>query len=497
MFDQLTEKFNNALKKVAGKGKLTQHDIDVALKELRVALLEGDVSLVAVKSFMDAVRERLSGSEISKALNPSQHMAKVIHEELVVMLGEETSPLNTDRKTTVIMLTGLQGVGKTSLAGKLARHLKDTKEDVLLVAADLQRPGAVQQLQIVGEKAGVEVYAPHPGVSTVGDVNLPPSPSMGGGVLTPVGVAEGGVEYAQRVGKSVVIVDTAGRLAVDDNLMAELNEIKTTINPHEVFLVVDGMTGQDAAATAQVFHEKVGCTGVVLTKLDGDTRGGAALSVKTVTGGVPIKYIAVGENITDLEVFHPDRVASRILDMGDMLTLIEELEKAYSEDEKRKLEEIDVNNPDSLTLDVFLSQLITLHKSKRLTKMVGLLPGMGQLRQQMGNLDDADVGRVVAILQSMTPQERHTPDILNGSRRKRVADGAGVHVSEVNGLLQRFNEAKKTLKSLQSPKARAVTQNRGQLSTAGRNKGGKKGGKRLSGNPAKRAQQLAEQRSKS
>jgi signal recognition particle subunit SRP54 len=378
---------------------------------------------------------------------------------------------------TVLMLAGLQGAGKTTLAGKLSRYLKDAGHTPLLVAADLQRPNAVDQLQIVGERAGVPVFAPQPG----------------NGIGNPVSVAKESIAQAERALNDVVIIDTAGRLAIDAELMAQLRDIRDAVTPDETLLVVDAMIGQDAVATAATFNEEVGFDGVVLTKLDGDARGGAALSVVGVTGK-PIMFASVGENVGDFEAFHPDRMASRILDMGDVLSLIEQAEKAFDEEQAARMAG-KVERGEDFTLNDFLEQMQAVKKMGSLTKLLGMLPGMGEMKDQLDSLDDREMDRVSAIIQSMTPAERADPKILNGSRRSRIAAGAGVEVQNVNRLVDRFAEAQKMMKSMRQGKGGGLPgmpsmpglggskKSRGKALKASKNK------KRRSGNPAKRAQQ--------
>ena len=392
MFASLSDRLTATFKGLRGKGRLSEADIDATIREIRVALLEADVALPAVRVFTDRVRERAVGAEVSGALNPAQQVVKIVHEELVELLGGQTRRLRLAKKPpTVILLAGLQGAGKTTLAGKLAVHLKAQGHTPLLVAADLQRPNAVDQLSVVAERAGVPVFAPVPGQ------HGPTRVAWG----DPVEVAREGVEIAQLTQHDVVIVDTAGRLAIDAALMEQLRQVRDAVQPDETLLVVDAMIGQDAVTTAQAFHEGVGFDGVVLTKLDGDARGGAALSVVTVTG-VPIMFASTGEKLTDFELFHPDRMASRILDMGDVLTLIEQAEKAFDAEEAEKMAGKVLAGED-FTLEDFLSQMQALRKMGSLGKLLGMLPGMGEIREQIDNLDEREIDRVQAIIQSMTP----------------------------------------------------------------------------------------------
>jgi signal recognition particle subunit SRP54 len=431
VFDALSDRLNGIFTRLRGKGRLTDADIDATAREIRLALLEADVALPVVKAFIAALKERARGAEVHQALNPAQQVIKIVHEELVGILGGETRRLRFAKQPpTVIMLAGLQGSGKTTLAGKLARWLKGQGHQPMLVAADLQRPNAVNQLQILGERAGVEVFAPEPG----------------NGVGDPVAVARASVEHARRVLRDVVIVDTAGRLGIDAEMMAQAAAIRDVTDPDEVIFVVDAMIGQDAVATAEAFRDGVGISGVVLSKLDGDARGGAALSVRHVTGQ-PILFASTGEKLEDFDVFHPDRMASRILGMGDVLTLIEQAEQAFDEDQKQKMT-AKLMEGDSFTLEDFLDQMTALRRMGPLTNIIGMLPGMGQMKDQLAELDDSHFDRVTAIIRSMTPGERTNPKIINGSRRSRIARGSGVTVMEVNQLLNRFAEAQKMMKQM-------------------------------------------------
>jgi signal recognition particle subunit SRP54 len=417
---------------------------------------------------------------VHEALNPAQQVVKIVNEELIAILGGETRRLRfASRPPTVIMLAGLQGSGKTTLAGKLARWLKDQGHTPMLVAADLQRPNAVNQLQVVGGQAGATVYAPEPG----------------NGVGDPVEVARGGVAEAKRTLHDVVVVDTAGRLGVDADMMQQAADIRDAVHPDETLFVVDAMIGQDAVTTAQAFLDGVGFDGVVLTKLDGDARGGAALSVAQVTGR-QVMFASSGEKLTDFDVFHPDRMASRILGMGDMLTLIEQAEKTFDAEQAEKAAAKLQGKGGDFTLDDFLQQMQAVRKMGSLSKIFGMLPGMGQFKDQIENIDERDIDRIAAIIQSMTPAERDHPKIIDGSRRSRIARGSGVAVSEVNNLVDRFFEARKMMMSM--AKGGGMPGMPGMPGAPGMGKRGKgkqapkKGkAKRGSGNPAKRAQQEA------
>jgi signal recognition particle subunit SRP54 len=431
VFDTLSDRLNGIFTKLRGKGRLSDADIDATAREIRLALLEADVALPVVRAFISALKERARGAEVHQALNPAQQVIKIVHEELVGVLGGETRRLRFAKQPpTVIMLAGLQGSGKTTLAGKLARWLKAQGHQPMLVAADLQRPNAVNQLQVLGERAGVEVYAPEPG-SGVGD---------------PVRVARDAIDHARRHMRDIVIVDTAGRLGIDAEMMAQAAAIRDAVQPDETIFVVDAMVGQDAVATAEAFRDGVGISGVVLSKLDGDSRGGAALSVRYVTGEA-ILFASTGEKLEDFDVFHPDRMASRILGMGDVLTLIEQAEQAFDEDQKQKMT-AKLTGGESFTLEDFLEQMTALRRMGPIANVLGMLPGMGQVKDQLAELDDSHFDRVAAIIRSMTPGERENPKIINGSRRARIARGSGVTVMDVNQLLNRFAEAQKMMKQM-------------------------------------------------
>jgi signal recognition particle subunit SRP54 len=431
MFDTLSDRLDKVFTSLRGKGKLSEADIDATAREIRVALLEADVALPVVKAFIAAVKERARGAEVSGALNPAQQVIKIVNEELIGILGGETRLIRYAKNPpTVIMLAGLQGAGKTTLAGKLAKWLKAQGHAPLLVAADLQRPNAVQQLQVVGGQAGVDVFAPYPG-SGAGD---------------PVDAARKAIEHAKRMQHDVVVVDTAGRLGIDAEMMAQAVAIRDAVQPDETLFVVDAMIGQDAVTTAEAFRDGVGFSGVVLTKLDGDARGGAALSVRHITGQ-PILFASTGEKLSDFDVFHPERMASRILGMGDVMTLIEQAEKHFDADQAEKMAG-KLTSGEDFDLEDFLEQMMQVKKMGSLTSLLGMLPGMGQMKEALAQVDDKDLDRIAAIIRSMTPQERHTPKILNGSRRLRIAKGSGVTVTEVNNLVDRFYEAQKMMKSM-------------------------------------------------
>jgi signal recognition particle subunit SRP54 len=480
VFATLQDRLATTFKNLRGKGRLSDADVDATCREIRVALLEADVALPVVKQFIAAIKERARGAEVHEALNPAQQVIKIVNEELIAILGGETRRLRmASRPPTVIMLAGLQGSGKTTLAGKLARWLKEQGHTPMLVAADLQRPNAVNQLQVVGGQAGTTVWAPEPG----------------NGVGDPIEVARSGVAEAKRSLHDVVVVDTAGRLGVDAELMQQAADIRDAVHPDETLFVVDAMIGQDAVTTAQAFLDGVGFDGVVLTKLDGDARGGAALSVAKVTGR-QVMFASSGEKLTDFDVFHPDRMASRILGMGDMLTLIEQAEKTFDAEQAEKAAAKLQGKGGDFTLDDFLQQMQAVRKMGSLSKIFGMLPGMGQFKDQIDNIDERDIDRIAAIIQSMTPGERDNPKIIDGSRRSRIARGSGVAVSEVNNLVDRFFEARKMMMSMAKgggmPGMPGAPGMPGMGKRAKAKQAPKKGkSKRGSGNPAKRAQQQA------
>jgi len=467
VFDTLSDRLQDVFTKLRGHGRLSEAQVDSALREVRLALLEADVNFKVVKDFIARVRERAVGEEVTRSLTPAQQVIKIVHEELIVTLGERNVPLTmAPRPPTVIMLAGLQGSGKTSTAAKLARHLVSKGRKPLLVACDLQRPAAVKQLQVLGAQAKVPVFAPADGSAQAQPSGSPPWDGGSGGLksearaqvpggraepsgsppVDPVAVAGGGLQEAERSGRDVVIVDTAGRLAIDAEMMAQAAAIADRIDPTEVLLVVDAMTGQDAVQTAVAFKQGVDVTGVILSKLDGDARGGAALSIRSVTG-VPIKFATTGEKLADFEPFHPDRLAGRILGMGDVLTLIERAEELVDRQDaermERKLREA------SFTLEDFLQQLQQVKKMGPLNQVLGMLPGMSRELKEI-EVDDRDLARVEAIIHSMTPAERVNPKILNGSRRARIARGSGTTTQQVNAVLKQFDEARRMMKQLAS-----------------------------------------------
>ena len=474
-FGNLSDRLAETFKNLRGKGKLSPADVDGTVREIRRALLDADVALDGVKDFTGRVRERALGDEVSKALNPAQQVVQIVNDELVTILGGEARRIRFAKTgPTVIMLAGLQGAGKTTLAGKLAKWLKSEGQTPVLVAADLQRPNAVTQLQVVGEQAGVPVFAPEPG----------------NGKGDPVKVAKQAIKFAKDKQYSVVIVDTAGRLGVDAELMKQAGDIRKAIDPDEVFFVIDAMIGQDAVQTAKAFQDGVDFTAVVLSKLDGDARGGAALSVASVTGR-PIIFASTGEGLDDFEPFYPDRMASRILDLGDILTLIETAQKNFDQDEAAKVAEKFAT--DTFTLEDFLSQMQQLKNMGSLKSMLGMLPGAKGMRQQLDNFDESEITRTEAIILSMTPMERRQPKVLNGSRRVRIARGAGSTVTEVNALVNRFEQAAKMMKTVARggmPQVPGLGPIPGAKFGGSKPQQQKRGGSK-SGNPAKRAAENA------
>ncbi|SHI04812.1 signal recognition particle protein [Sporanaerobacter acetigenes] len=425
VFESLSEKLQNALGKLKGKGKLTEKDVDIAMREVKLALLEADVNFKVVKKFINDVKERAVGSEVMESLTPGQQVIKIVNEELTKLMGESESKLEfSSNPPTVILMCGLQGAGKTTTAGKLALLLKKQNKRPLLVACDVYRPAAIKQLEVVGERVSVPVF-------TMGDKN------------DPVDIAKAGVEHGKKNGNDIVIIDTAGRLHIDENLMEELQNIKEAVNPREILLVVDSMTGQDAVTVAETFNEKLDITGVVLTKLDGDARGGAALSIRAVTEK-PIKFAGMGEKMEQLEPFHPDRMASRILGMGDVLSLIEKAQESFDAKKAQELEKRIRNQ--QFTFDDFLDQLEQMKNLGPLDEVIGMIPGVNTKKLKDLNVDEKELDRIQAIIQSMTPKEREDPSIIDSSRRKRIANGSGTSVQEVNKLLKQFKETKKMMK---------------------------------------------------
>ena len=431
MFETLSDRLTQVFSSLRGQGRLSAADIDATTREIRIALLEADVALPVVRQFIARVKERASGAEVSEALNPAQQVIKIVNEELIEILGGEARRLRFAKTPpTVIMLAGLQGSGKTTLAAKLGLWLRQQGNTPMLVAADLQRPNAVQQLQVVGEQAGVPVYAPEPG-SGVGD---------------PVKVARDSIDEARRRMQNVVIIDTAGRLGIDEEMMQQAAAIRDATDPDEILFVVDAMIGQDAVSTAQAFLDGVGYDGVVLTKLDGDARGGAALSVAQVTGR-PVMFASSGEKLEDFDLFHPDRMASRILDLGDILTLIEQAERTFDQEQAAAMAG-KLASGEGFTLEDFVEQLAMVRKLGPIGNLLGMLPGAAQNREMLSQVSDKDLDRAAAIVNSMTVEERRNPKIINGSRRARIAGGSGVTVGEVSTLITRFLEGQKMMRQM-------------------------------------------------
>ncbi|NLW21562.1 MAG: signal recognition particle protein [Clostridiales bacterium] len=427
-FDSLSDKLQRAFKKLTGKGKLNEANIKEAMREVRMALLEADVNYLVVKDFIKAVTDRAVGAEILASLNAGQQVIKIVNEELTRLMGGANARLTWSSSVpTIYLLCGLQGAGKTTMAGKLAAYLKKTDKKPLLAACDIYRPAAIKQLQVVGEKAGVQVFEK--------------------GTQDPVLTSQQAVEHARYYGNDVLIIDTAGRLHIDEELMDELARIKAAVRPQEILLTVDAMTGQDAVNVAQTFNEKLGIDGIIITKLDSDTRGGAALSTRAVTGK-PIKFAGTGEKLSDFEPFHPDRMASRILGMGDVLTLIEKASESFDLQEAEKAAR---KQPQELSLDDFLEQMQQLKKMGPLQNVLGMLPGVGNKLKNV-EVDDDAMKKPEAIIRSMTKRERRNPDILNASRRRRIAAGAGVTVADVNQLMRQFDQMRKMLKQMMGNK---------------------------------------------
>ncbi len=440
MFESLGNRFSNAFASLRSRGKLSNSDISNVCQEIRQALLDADVALSVVEDFVNKieVQAKAALTDLQAGANQAQVIFEIVNKELVELLGSQARRVRLAKVApTVIMLAGLQGAGKTTLAGKLAKYFADQGDTPILVASDLQRPNAVTQLQVVGQNAGIPVFAPQPG----------------NGVGNPVEVAREGIAFAKAKLHNIVIVDTAGRLGVDEELMQEAKDIRDAISPDEILFVVDAMTGQDAVRTAQAFQDGVGFDGVVLTKLDGDARGGAALSIVTQTGK-PIMFASTGEKLADFDLFHPDRMASRILGMGDVATLAEQAKKAFSGEGAAKMEEKFARG-DDFTLEDFLEQISAMSKMGSMGKILGMLPGAGAMKKQIENFDESEIVRTKAIVQSMTPTERRDPKVLNGSRRARIAAGSGRQVSEVNSLVERFTQAQKMMKQMRNGKVPA------------------------------------------
>lgn len=424
VFEGLSDKLQNTLSKLTGKGKLTEKDIDAAMREVKLALLEADVNFKVVKNFVKGVKERALGKDVLESLTPGQQVIKIVNEELTNLMGTNEVKIDFSKKPTIIMMCGLQGAGKTTTSGKIANKLKKDGKRPLLVACDVYRPAAIKQLQVVGESVDTPVF-------TMGDK------------ISPVDISKAALEHAKKNGNDVVIIDTAGRLHVDENLMEELQNINKEVDPSEILLVLDAMTGQDAVNVAESFDKSLKLTGVVLTKLDGDARGGAALSIRAVTD-VPIKYIASGEKMDNIEVFHPDRMASRILGMGDVLSLIEKAQSAVDEEKAKELEE--KLRKSTFTFEDFLDQMQQMKNMGPLEDLLGMIPGVNSKALKGINLSENEFAKVEAIILSMTKKERIKPEIIDSSRRKRIAEGSGTSPSEVNKLIKKFKDMRKMMK---------------------------------------------------
>lgn len=428
-FESLSDKLQEAFQSLRGKGKISEDDVNKALRQVRTALLEADVNFKVAKDFIKRVKEKAIGEDLFGSMNPAQTVVKIVNDELTELLGGTQSRIMiSSRPPTVIMLVGLQGAGKTTTAGKLATYLRKKGKSPMLVAADVYRPAAIEQLKVVGKQINIPVFSIE-------------------GSTDPVQIAKTAIEQSTSQLRDVVIVDTAGRLAIDEPMMDELVNIKTAVRPHEILLVVDAMIGQDAVTTAETFNERLGLDGVILTKLDGDARGGAALSIKAVTG-TPIKFVGTSEKMDGLEVFHPDRMASRILDLGDFATLIETVKQNIDEEDAKKMAEKMAKN--EFTLDDFLAQMRQMRKMGNFADMLGMIPGMGKFKDQLKNVDleGKEARRIEAIITSMTEKERANPKILNGSRRKRIAKGSGTRVQDVNRLMKQFEDSRKMMKQM-------------------------------------------------
>ena len=433
MFSSLGEKLNHIFSKLTKRGKLTELEIKQAMREVRVALLEADVNFLVAKDFINKVTEKAVGEKILSSLTPGQQVIKIVHEELIALMGSENSKLEiAPHPPTIILMCGLQGAGKTTVCGKLGLMLKKQGKRPLLVACDIYRPAAINQLKVVGKSINLDVFEK--------------------GQSDPVIIATSAVEHAKKYGYDTVIIDTAGRLHIDDDLMNELEQIKNSVHPNEILLVIDAMTGQDAVNVANEFNSRLEITGTILTKLDGDTRGGAALSVKAVTGK-PIKFSSIGEKMTDIEVFYPDRMASRILGMGDVLTLIEKAQENFDEEEMRKMEEKMRKN--TFTFDDFLMQFEQLSKMGNLADLVSMIPGLsGKIKAT--DIDESKIKRYKAIIQSMTAKERQNPETIKGSQRKRIAAGSGTTIQDVNSLIKQFEQTKLMMKNVNSGNVRKM-----------------------------------------
>jgi signal recognition particle subunit SRP54 len=426
MFENLSDRLERSFKLLKGQGKITEINVAETLKDVRKALLDADVNFKIAKSFTDTVKEKALGQDVLNAIKPNQLMVKIVHDELALLMGGEAVDINLKGNPSIILIAGLQGSGKTTFTGKLANRMKTKKgKNPLLIAGDVYRPAAIDQLKVLGEQIGVEVYTED-------------------GSKDPVAIAKNGIKYAKQKGYDLVIVDTAGRLAVDEAMMKEIEAVKKAIDPHEILFVVDSMTGQDAVNTAKEFNERLNFDGVVLTKLDGDTRGGAALSIRSIVDK-PIKYVGTGEKMEALDVFHPARMADRILGMGDIVSLVEKAQEQFDAEEARKLQKKIAKN--TFSFDDFLSQIQQIKKMGNLKDLAAMIPGVGKALKNIDIDDDAFNG-IEAIIHSMTPAERNEPAIINGSRRKRIATGSGTTIQEVNRLIKQFDETRKMMKMM-------------------------------------------------
>ncbi len=425
MFENLNIKLERAFKTLKGQGQITEINVATTVKEIRKALIDADVNYKVAKDVTDKIKEKALGRDVLISVSPGQLLVKIVNEELTELMGGSKADINIQGDPAIILISGLQGSGKTTFTGKLASMLKKQGKQVLLTACDIYRPAAIDQLKVIGEQVGVEVYAEPENKNAVS-------------------IAKNAVQHAKKNQKKIVIVDTAGRLAIDENMMNEITALKEALNPSETLFVVDSMTGQDAVNTAKTFNERLDFNGVVLTKLDGDSRGGAALSIRTVVDK-PIKFISTGEKMDAIDVFHPDRMSQRILGMGDVISLVERAQQAFDEDEARRINKKIRKN--QFNFDDFLSQLDQIKKMGNIKDLLGMIPGMGKAIKGM-DIDDESFKPIEAIIRSMTPQERDNPDIINGSRRKRIADGSGTNIQQVNNLLKQFNDMRKMMKTM-------------------------------------------------
>lgn len=446
MFEKLSERLESSFKILKGQGRITEINVAETLKEVRRALLDADVNFKIAKSFTDSIKEKAMGQNVLNAVKPGQMMIKIVHEELTALMGNSSEEVNIKANPAIILIAGLQGSGKTTFAGKLANHLKSRKgKNPLLVACDVYRPAAIEQLKVLGEQIEVPVYAEEDRKD-------------------PVKIAKNAIKQAKNSGNNVVIIDTAGRLAIDKEMMREITSIKKSVSPHEILFVVDSMTGQDAVNTAAEFNKQLDFDGVVLTKLDGDTRGGAALSIRAVVNK-PIKFVGTGEKLDALDVFHPNRMADRILGMGDIVSLVEKAQEQYNADEARQLQKKIAKN--QFSFDDFLAQIQQIKKMGNIKELAGMIPGVGKAIKDLDIDDDAFKG-IEAIIKSMTPHERDNPTILNGSRRKRIAIGSGTNIQEVNRLIKQFDDTRKMMKMMSGSKGKNMARMMGNMPGMGR-----------------------------